>query len=76
MKQDACTLRLQRLKEITAKIATGISEDSQHKVSYKRITLWVEMNIGLREEKAREYIDKILEVKGWVREGDYIGLPL
>lgn len=60
------TMRLGEIKREMAKtIAKGIDPD--------RLLDWIEVNLGLRRETAKEYVDLIVRTQGWaVFEGKIV----
>ena len=60
-RRDGAWIKAQRLQAIARMIAKTFPKG----VSYDRMVSLVELEIGLSTQKAREYIDKVIEAKGW-----------
>jgi hypothetical protein len=62
MRKDGAFVKLDRIRQIQKEITKCFPKE----VELNRIILWTEMNIGLTQEKAEEYITKIIDANGWV----------
>lgn len=71
VKHDAAFLRNTRLTGIRKKIATEISVSTSKKVNLEKLVTWVQINYGLTEKRANEYIQLIARAVGWsIDEGE------
>lgn len=68
MRKDGAYIKLERIKQIQKQIVNSFPAE----VDFSKIVLWAEMNIGLTNETAQEYVTKIVEVNGWVLENGKI----
>lgn len=68
MRKDGAYIKLERIKQIQKQIVSSFPGE----VDFNKIVLWAEMNIGLTNETAQEYVTKIVEVNGWVLENGKI----
>jgi hypothetical protein len=62
MRKDGSYVKVERLSLIRKEIA----KQFPNPVEVSKVELWVECNIGLTPEKARDYIDKAVAAAGWV----------
>ena len=69
-RRDGGFVRSERLLRIAKQIAIGINQAKT--VSVEQINLWIQLNIGLTEKRAGEYIDTVVRAKGWVLRDGYI----
>lgn len=61
IRRDSAFLRSQRIKKITTEMAKKITTG----LRLRGLLIWIQIEIGLSENKAREYVDLICEAKGW-----------
>jgi len=61
MRHDGSFVKVERLSQIKKEIA----KQFPNPVVLADISLWVELNIGLSEEKTKEYIEKVVAGAGW-----------
>jgi len=61
MRKDGAFIKVERLAQIRKEIASKFPEP----VDIKMLQLWVECNVGLSEEKSKEYIEKAVASAGW-----------
>jgi len=62
VRNDAGSLKRQRLKDIKIRIAQTISKG----VSLEKVLDWCEMEIGLTRKTANQYVKLINRVNGWI----------
>ena len=66
MRNDASVTKLERYRMIEKQIAAQFPSP----VSIDKLVLWVKLNIGLTEARAREYICDVVAGKDWVMNPD------
>lgn len=64
VRRDGSFIRSQRLIQIGKRIAVGLSEFKT--VDVEQLILWIQMNLGLTEKRASEYVAVVVKAKGWV----------
>ena len=70
VRRDSSYLRSQRLQQISKKIAAGLAEGN---ISLDRFVNWIQINIGLTEVRAQEYIDICVKAHtGWMVQNGFI----
>jgi hypothetical protein len=62
MRKDGSFIKLERLKQIKTQVAKNLPNP----VSIDKTVIWIQLNIGLTEERAKEYLDLVVEGAGWV----------
>lgn len=62
MAKDGATIRAERLNTIAKQIASYFPRG----VKYENIISAIQLNYGLTRKKAEEYIQIILDAKGWI----------
>lgn len=63
VRKDAGFLKKQRLDKIAKAIAEGFASGG---VSYEKLLVMIQFNEGLTRKTAAEYVDLILQAKGWM----------
>lgn len=53
-------------------IAFEISRKFPEEVKYEKMLLWIRVNQGLSKEKAREYLNDVIESHSWHLDGEII----
>ena len=61
-RKDGSYVKVARYHQIERKIASQFPNP----VSVDLLILWVKLNVGLGEAKAREYIEDVVKGKDWV----------
>jgi len=62
MRKDGSFIKVERLAQIRKQVSSQFPKP----VPFDKLQLWVECNIGLGEQKAREYIEKAVASAGWI----------
>jgi len=61
-RRDGAFIRAQRLHQIAQKVASAFPAGAD----YEKTLDWIEYTIGLSRARAKEYLDKVIRVHGWV----------
>lgn len=61
-RKDGAFIKLERIKQIRSVIIRQFPED----VSVDKVLSWAEVNIGLRRDTARQYLEMIVDNEGWI----------
>jgi hypothetical protein len=62
VRKDSGFLKHMRIQEIKREIGKVISQG----VPYESLLDWIEVQIGLRRETAKSYVDLIMRTEGWL----------
>lgn len=70
VRRDGSFVRSQRLLEIARMIALDFSENKKSEI--EQLKLRIQMEIGLTEKTASEYVNTVCRAKGWHLKDGYI----
>ena len=68
MRKDASFVKIERMKEIAKKIVKTFPAGA----IYDKVILTLEVDMGLSNSRAHEYLDKVIEKQGWIVQNGVI----
>lgn len=69
VRKDGTWVKIQRLAQIAQFIAKAMGEG---KVEIEKTLVWIQYEMGLTEQKAREYLGLVMIKHGWINNDGII----
>lgn len=69
VRKDGTWVKIQRLTQITQFVAKAMGEG---KVEMEKTLVWIQYELGLTEQRAREYLGLIMIKQGWINNDGII----